>query len=162
VTIKDNNGCTFTATTFITQPTLLNIATAVAPNSCAGSVGSVTITGSGGTPVYTYSVDGLSSANIVNPLTSGTHTATVKDANSCTLTLTYNVGNTGSPVSGVGSQTNVSCFGGTNGGVTITTAGGTPGYSYTITPTGVTSGSGVFTSLTAGAYTVNVKDAAGC
>jgi len=44
----------------------------------------------------------------------------------------------------------------------VNTAGGTPGYSYTLTPTNMTSGTGVFAGLTAQAYTVNVKDAAGC
>lgn len=240
VTVRDNNNCLFNTTAIVTQPTLLNIATVVAPNSCAGSVGSVTITGSGGTPVYSYSVDGVSSTNIVSPLTSGTHTAlvmdnngcaqtstfnignitgpvtatinstnancgnangsatltgvtgglapyqyswngspfstnaftsgllagthtlTVIDANTCTLTVTYNVGNTGSPVSSIAAINNVSCFGGANGSFTINTAGGTPGYSYTLTPTNATSGSGVFAGLAAGAYSALVKDAAGC
>ncbi len=240
VTVRDNNNCLFNTTAIITQPTLLNIATVVAPNSCAGSVGSVTITASGGTPVYTYSVDGVGSANIASPLTNGTHTATIQDANgcsingtfnignitgpvtatinttnancgnangsatltgvtggqapyqyswngspfstnaftagllagthtltiidanTCTLTVTYNIGNTGSPVSSIGAVANVSCFGGANGSFTINTAGGTPGYSYTLTPTNATSGSGVFAGLTAQAYSALVMDAAGC
>jgi gliding motility-associated-like protein len=240
VTIRDNNNCTFNQTTIITQPTALTLNTAVTPNSCAGSVGSVTITGSGGTPAYSFSIDAVTSANTATGLTSGTHTATIMDnngcvqtatfnignitgpvtatvnttnancgnangsatltgvtggvgpyqyswnggpfssnafvsgllagthtltvldANTCTLTITYNVGNTGSPVSTIGAVSNVSCFGGANGSFTINTAGGTPGYSYTLTPTNATSGSGVFAGLAAGAYSALVKDAAGC
>jgi len=240
VTIRDNNNCSFIQTSIITQPSALGIALVSSPNSCAGSVGGVTITPSGGTPVYSFSIDAITSSNTGTGLTSGTHTATIQDANgcvingtfnignivgpasatvnttnancgnangsatltgvtggvapyqyswnggpfstnaftsgllagthtltildanTCTLTITYNVGNTGSPVSSIAALANVSCFGGANGSFTINTAGGTPGYSYTLTPTNATSGSGVFAGLTAQAYSALVMDAAGC
>ncbi len=76
--------------------------------------------------------------------------------------MNFNVGNTGSPSSAIATLTNVSCFGGANGGFSVSTSGGTPGYSYTLTPGNITSGFGIFTGLSAGAYTVNVKDALGC
>ena len=44
----------------------------------------------------------------------------------------------------------------------IFASGGFPGYGYTITPTGASNTTGLFNSLTAQTYTINVKDAAGC
>lgn len=240
VIVRDNNNCAAQQTAVITQPTPLAITFTTAPNSCAGSVGSVTIGVNGGTPVYSFSVNSVSSsntatglasgvqnaqvadangciitgtfniANITGPATAsvsttnancgnangsatvtgvtggtapyqysfngspfstntfaagqlaGTYPLTVLDANSCTLTVNYTIGNTGSPVALIGGQTAVSCFNGSNGSFTVNTSGGTPGYSYTLTPGNITSGSGVFTNLTSQPYTVLVKDAAGC
>ena len=240
VTIRDNNNCTTTQTVTITQPTALGLTFVTAPNSCSGSVGSVTMTATGGTPAYSFSVNSTASANTATGLSSGvqnaqisdangcirtgtfnignitgpatatvsvtnsncgnangsatvtgvtggsapyqysfngspfstntfiggqnagTYSLTVLDANSCTLTVNYTIGNTGGPVATIPTQSNVSCFNGTNGSFTVSTAGGTPGYNYTLTPGNITSGSGVFTNLSAQPYIVLVKDAAGC
>jgi gliding motility-associated-like protein len=57
-------------------------------------------------------------------------------------------------------QTNVSCFGGSNGSVTMSATGGSAPYSYSWSPgnlSGVTQ-----TSLTAGTYTVTATDNANC
>ena len=240
VTVRDVNNCTATQVVTITQPTPLSISFNTIPNSCAGSVGSVTLNVSGGTPAYSYSVNSVASGptatglasgvqnaqvsdangciitgtftigNITGPasgsvtstnancgnangsatvttvsggatpyqysfngspfssnnfaggLTAGSHSVVVLDANSCTLTINFTVGNTGSPVATIGTQSNVSCFNGTNGSFTVNTSGGTPGYSYTLTPGNITSGSGIFTNLTAQPYSILVKDAAGC
>ncbi|MBN2682870.1 MAG: PKD domain-containing protein [Bacteroidales bacterium] len=59
------------------------------------------------------------------------------------------------------SQVNVSCFGGSNGSATVTSAsGGTAPYSYTWSPN-VSSGNSA-TGLAAGTYSVTVNDATGC
>lgn len=166
VIVKDANGCTY-QTTF-------NIITVVGPSSavvavtnaaCGNTNGSATVTTvTGGLAPYQYSFNGgpFSTNNFVGSLGAGTGTVIVRDANSCTLTVTYVIGNTGSPVSNIAGQTNVSCFGGANGTFTVNTAGGTPGYSYTLTPGNITSGTGVYTNLAQGVYNITVKDAAGC
>ena len=61
----------------------------------------------------------------------------------------------------ISAQTNVSCFGGTNGSATATVTGGTSPYTYTwnTTPVQYTA---TATNLAAGIYTVTVKDANNC
>ena len=59
----------------------------------------------------------------------------------------------------VNNQTNVSCFGGNDGSITVSASGGTPDYVYTLNPGGVQNSTGVFTGLTSGNYTVTVNDA---
>lgn len=57
-------------------------------------------------------------------------------------------------------QTNVSCFGGTNGSATVSASGGTAPYTYSWSP-GNMNGSSM-TNLTAGTYTVTATDNANC
>lgn len=54
----------------------------------------------------------------------------------------------------------VSCNGGSDGSVTITSTGGTPTYTYDLGSG--TQGTGVFNGLTAGAYTVTITDNGSC
>src|SRR5207244_1258244 len=167
VTVKDANGCTTTQPVTITQPaSALGSSISSQTNvGCFGSsTGSVTVAGSGGTGPYTYSIDGTNFGNsgTFSSLAAGSYTVTVKDANGCTTTQPVTITH---PASGLGSsisaQTNVACFGGSTGSVTVAGSGGTSPYSYAID--GVTFGiSGTFNNLAAGPYTVTVKDANGC
>jgi gliding motility-associated-like protein len=166
VTVKDFNGCIITGTLntpMVTGPT----ATTITPTNatCGSANGSATVTTvTGGLAAYQYSFDGgaFSLSNNTGALLAGTHTVVVRDANSCTLTVNYNINNTGSPTSTIASSVNVNCFGGSTGSFTVNTVGGTPGFNYTLTPGGTTNTTGIFTSLTAQPYNVTVKDAVGC
>lgn len=166
VTVKDAAGCTFSLVANITTvigPNAANVA--ITPAACGNANGSATVTSvTGGVGPYQYSFNsGPFSTNsvVINQL-AGPKNVVVKDANGCTFTVNFNIGNTGSPVSVVSSFSNVSCFGGANGSFTLNTVGGTPNYNYTLTPGNITSGFGFFTNLGAGTYTVNVMDAMGC
>jgi hypothetical protein len=63
-------------------------------------------------------------------------------------------------VSTVSSQTNVTCYGGANGVITLTTTGGIAPYSYTWSPTGGSAATA--TGLSANTYSCIVKDANLC
>lgn len=63
------------------------------------------------------------------------------------------------------SVTNVSCFNGTNGSVTISVTGGTTPYQYQLAEGGAgawQSATNIYPGLSAGTYPVSVKDATGC
>ncbi|MDP3567398.1 gliding motility-associated C-terminal domain-containing protein [Sediminibacterium sp.] len=166
ITIKDANGCTYTTTAnipMVTGPTAANIAVTAA--ACGNANGSATVTSvTGGLPAYQYSFNGgpFVGSAIQAGMLAGPKSVVIMDANSCTLTVNFVIGNTGSPSSAIATLTNVSCFNGANGGFSVSTSGGTPGYSYTLTPGNITNGFGQFTNLTAQNYTINVKDALGC
>ncbi|MFN8229583.1 MAG: gliding motility-associated C-terminal domain-containing protein [Bacteroidia bacterium] len=166
ITVKDANGCTYSTTATVPTvngPTAATITTQNA--ACGNANGSATVSAvSGGNPAYQYSYGGgpFVGSNIQGGQVAGPKNVVIKDVNGCTLTVNYVIGNTGSPASALATTSNVSCFGGSNGSFSISTSGGTPGYSYTLTPGNITNGFGNFTGLTAGNYTVNVTDAAGC
>jgi hypothetical protein len=96
VTVTDVNGCTATRSETITQPAVLSISLLKTDPTCppgatppVNSNGSIDLSVTGGTPVYTYSWSNL--AGSPDPqdqtgLTAGTYTVTVTDANSCTAT----------------------------------------------------------------------------
>jgi gliding motility-associated-like protein len=166
VVVRDVNLCTFTVTTTVNNtagPTAVALSS-VASN-CGNPNGSVTVgTVTGGTATYQYSLNGgaLQAGTIFPNLLAGTYTVVVTDANSCTVSNTVTVINLGAPAAVISAQTNVSCNGGNNGSVTISASGGSgSGYTYTLN-TGQTNGTGVFSGLSAGNYTLSLTDGAGC
>ncbi|MBS1651905.1 MAG: gliding motility-associated C-terminal domain-containing protein [Bacteroidetes bacterium] len=166
ILVADANGCTYSTTTNISNVSGPSSATVQTSNATCGSAnGSATVTNiTGGTPVYMYSFNGgaYSATSSTLGLLAGPMSVTIKDANSCTLTVNFTISNTGSPTLSVVSTTNVSCNGGNNGSVSTSASGGTLPYSYTLNPLGATNTTGNFTSLTAQGYTIILKDAAGC
>jgi hypothetical protein len=127
-----------------------------------GNTGSATVVPSGGATPYSYSWSPSGgTAATASGLTTGTYTVLVTDANSCTTTHSFTIGQPASALTlSPSAQTNVSCNGGSNGSATVSATGGTPSYSYSWSPSG---GTGATASgLTAGVYTVLVTDANTC
>jgi hypothetical protein len=146
-TATDANGCTATTTVTITQPAALSASSTVTDVSCfGGSNGSVGVTSVGGTAPYTVTP-------AQTGLTAGTYTFTITDVNGCSTTTTATVAQPTAVLSAnITQQVNVSCFGGSNGSVVVTSVGGTA--PYTVTP--------AQTGLTAGNYIFVVSDLKGC
>ena len=161
VTVKDLNNCTTTNTIVVTSsgaPTVtLNAQTNV---SCfGGNNGTATFTASGGGGTYTYVLNtGASNlTGIFTNLPLGTYTVTVNDQFSCAATQTVNITQPTALSGSITTQTNVLCNGGNTGSVTVGGLNGTPGYQYSLNG-GAFQVSGTFGSLTAGSYTVTVRD----
>jgi gliding motility-associated-like protein len=162
VSVRDNLGCTQTASATVTQPTTLTVNVTPTAETCDYSNnGSALATPSGGTAPFTYSwAPGGQTTQTATGLAAGNYTVTVTDVQGCVKTATTTVTQP-APVSATfGSQTNVSCNGGSNASVTASGTGGTPNYTYTWMP-GSMSGAAV-SGLSAGIYTVTVLDAHAC
>jgi hypothetical protein len=170
-TVSDANGCTATRSFTVTQPAALAVSAASQTNiSCFGGAnGAASInTPTGGTSPYSYNWtpgnpvgDGTAS---VSGLTAGTWTCTVSDANGCTATSSFTLTQPAVLAVTAAAQTNVSCFGGSNGAASVATpTGGTAPYSYNWTPGNpVGDGTASVSGLTAGTWTCTVSDANGC
>ena len=162
LTVTDNLNCIATNTVIITQPTLLVASTTVTNETCNYlNNGSATASQTGGTSGYTYlwQPGGQVSASITNQ-PSGTYTVTVTDTKGCTST-TVAVINEPAPLTvNFINQINVSCFGGSNGSVGASPAGGTPNYTYSWTPGGSTNAT--LSNIPIGTYTITVKDNNNC
>jgi hypothetical protein len=89
VTVQDNNLCATTVSVVLTAPEALVITPVVINPICIGSNGSITLTTTGGTPNYQYSLNGgaFQPSNIFN-VGVGTYTVLVKDDANCTATAT--------------------------------------------------------------------------
>ncbi|MFN7014447.1 MAG: SprB repeat-containing protein, partial [Bacteroidia bacterium] len=94
----------------------------------------------------------------LNNLLAGTYTAVITSANGCTANVSATVTQSAALVAST-TQTNVSCFAGTNGSVTATVTGGTSPYTILWS-----NGSTSFTlnNLIAGTYTGVITSANGC
>lgn len=159
VTITDANGCPTTQSVTVTQPTPLTVAASNTPEGCSGNDGTATATPTGGTAGYTYSwAPSGGNAATATGLIAGTYTVTVTDANGCISTQSTIITQTSSLSSSV-TQTNVSCFGNTNGSATATPIGGTAPFTYSWTSGGTNA---TENNLAAGSYTVTVTDNSGC
>ncbi|RVT70900.1 hypothetical protein EOD40_17825, partial [Flavobacterium sufflavum] len=164
VTITDANGCTGTVSGItLTQPAAAVSGTTVVTNvACnGGTTGAINLTPTGGTGPYTFNWGGGITTEDRTGLAAGSYSVTITDANGCTGTVSgITLTQPGAINTATGSQTNVSCNGGSNGSASVSPSGGTPGYTYSWSPSGGTAATA--TGLAAGSYTVTVIDANGC
>ncbi len=161
VTVTDAGGCIKTQTVTITQPSVITASSTSTNTSCGSNTGTATATASGGTGTLTYSWSPAGgNAAAATALAGGSYTCTVTDANGCTQTTSVTVNSTGGPTLSAAGQTNDLCNGGATGTASVSATAGTTPYTYSWSPSG---GAGATaSSLTAGVYTVIVKDASGC
>jgi len=113
-----------------------------------------------GTPPYFYSWAPSGGTNATaTVLQQGTYTVTVTDSNALQGTASTTVGEPAAALSGT--QSHVNPVGSNaNGSATVVAAGGTPGYTYSWSPSGGTAATA--TGLVAGNYSVWITDANGC
>lgn len=130
-------------------------------NGIANGSANVSLSGGVAPYSYTWSPNPLlgQGTSSVTGLSAQTYTVFVKDGLGCTTSATFSITEP-SPITTAVTLTNVSCNGGSNGTAIINTSGGVGPYTYTWSPTGGNSASSV--NLTAGIYTISVKDFNNC
>jgi|GEM_PF-1116256 len=156
-------GCESTARVAVTV-TLSTIAVPTTDSvqpTCAVATGSITVSAPVGAE-YTYSKDGTTfqASPVFADLASGSYTITVKNAANCTATATVVINEApAAPATPMASVTQPTCAVAT-GIITVTSPVGT-GLTYSIDGTTFVS-TAVFSGLSAGTYTVTVKNASDC
>jgi hypothetical protein len=160
VNVTNNCAISSVLTVTITEPSVIIPNSSFTQPSCnGGSNGSATLNPSGGTPGYTYSWSPASStSSVASGLSAGVHNYTITDANACTKTGSLNITQP-TAVFATGSTTSA-CSSQSNGAVTASVSGGTPGYTYSWSPN--VSTTSVAVNLTPGTYTFQATDANGC
>ena len=159
ITVTDISGCaTVVNTTIAIQSGFTTNIQNVSDENCGLSDGSFTVTHTGGSTPFTYTIgSGATNNPSFTNLSSGTYTVTISDANGCTATQTATLGNT-NVVLNVSSVQNATC-GMSNGSISFS-ANGTAPYTFDIGNGGVSNN--VISGLSAGTYTVTVTDGNGC
>ncbi|WP_337045172.1 hypothetical protein [Emticicia sp. 17c] len=166
VTVKDNNGCSFTQKATVSQPTLVSTSSSVLQDvSCfEGNDGKGQVIGSGGTFPYTFSIDGTNfvSNNVFDGLMANTYQFWVKDANGCTKTsASITITQPTLLVPSVAAFSNALCNGSSDGTITLAATGGTSPYQYSRDNQSYQAAT-LLTAFPAGEFMVYVKDSKGC
>lgn len=165
VVITDANGCTKDVPVEIVSPALLEAVEIdiVDVNCFGGADGEITIGGTGGLEPYTFSIGGgaFGASGTFTDLAAGSYNLEVKDANDCIGMITLVVNQPPALTLTLVSSTNITCFGGADGVISVSAAGGTPTYTYSIDG-GTYAAATTFSGLSAGSHTVRVKDANDC
>ena len=136
--------------------------------SCYGtSDGSITVAATEGTPPYQYSKapgGPYQSANNFTGLKAGSYTIYVKDSKGCDGTTgIISIVQPGAKKTANFTKTDVSCYNGADGSITVLPFSGKPPFKYKMWSTGVLHDTNVFPGLRAGsAYRVYIVDAVGC
>lgn len=163
VTVTDGAGCTDTESVFIAQPQPLSLSVTKTAALCkGGTTGTAVATGAGGTPAYTYAMNGgaFGSTGSFTGLTAGVDTIHLKDSHGCTkdtaisiteptrITLSYTL-------------TQPLCYGSANGSISLAASGGVPGYQYAV-GAGSFGNTALFSGLSAGTYALHIRDSNLC
>jgi gliding motility-associated-like protein len=163
ITVTDGANCVGSAAFVTTQPTqLVSAITSFSNVTCFGLTnGQATIQANGGTGAYGYTwTPGPQTSAVMINVGANTYTCNVKDANNCTTSQVVTITEPQAIVMSASSFSNISCFGGSNGQISTSVQGGTPGYTYNWSP--AQPNSGVLGGLSAGGYSLTVTDTRTC
>jgi gliding motility-associated-like protein len=162
--LRDTNGCQFDTAVALTQPTFITPSIAITQPSCNGYADGIVVVGAtGGTPGYTYSYDngGYSATTTYSGQVAGIDSVWIRDANGCVHDTVFTISQPDRIIFTDIAKTDISCYGGSDGTVTITGSGATPPYSYALNAIPWQS-SNVFGGLQAGLEFVRIQDSHGC
>lgn len=173
-TVNDANNCSVTLSVTLTEPAPLSLSSVLAQYngynvSCyGGSNGNIDLSVTGGTAPYSYNWSNTVTMQDLVGVDAGSYSVVVTDANNCSANisavLTEPNALAGSAATSVfPAGTGVSCFGSTDGNITLATIGGTQPYTYSWSgPNGFTGSSQNISGVSAGNYNVVITDANGC
>jgi hypothetical protein len=157
VYVTDANSCMNSATVNVSGTSAPSASATVTQSvTCSGGMnGAASVNISGGTPGYTVNWSNATTGTSISNVPKGPYSYTVTDGAGCITSGTVNIA--GAPDIITNSQ--LDCSTGT-GSATVTATGGTPGFTYSWTPGGMSTD--IVTGLANGNYTCTVTDANNC
>ena len=161
VTVTDDNGCSATADYCPSQPTVVTVTTTQVDPFCGQSTGTITATGAGGTPGYTYNWSDGQTTQTATGLPAGTYTVTATDGNGCTGTISATLIDQPGVTATASVNANASCEGTCNDGEVTVSGDINPTYTY-IWDDINSSTTATVSALDTGTYCVTVTDIQGC
>ena len=164
VIVTDNNGCMAYDTIVVQQGPQPILSVAVQNVSCFGANdGMITPSATVGTTPYQFSINGGSTwqnAGVqYGPSGQASYFVTVRDSNGCVESDSVFVLEPALLVIDSFTINEVSCYGGSDGDITVNHSGGTPGYFYSWSNLQTTQ---TATGLSTGTFSVIVTDINGC
>ncbi|MEA3445395.1 MAG: FISUMP domain-containing protein, partial [Bacteroidota bacterium] len=160
LTVTDSHNCQSTSSSFISQPSIINIAPAITNISCFGdNNGAIDITVTGGVNPYTFLWSTNSSFEDITNLSSGAYSIAVTDFNGCTQIHDNIVIGQPSEINTNITVTQPSDYGIADGAIAMTVSGGVSPYSF-LWSNGATTQS--ISGLLPGTFNVTIVDSENC
>lgn len=165
--ISDDAGCSADTMLTVGNISPLSITATTTPDTCGAPNGtaSVQVVSNGfETPPFTFQWDdaaGNQTTQVAQNLSTGTYSVTATDANGCQASLEVNIRSEENGFDASMTPGEVSCYGDSNGVVSVTAMGGNGDYAYSWTKVGDTLELGTSATLSgvdAGQYRVVVTD----
>lgn len=142
----------------INEPDSIQMNGFITQAQCGGNDGSINLTVSGAFPPFTFLWSTGATTEDITNLTAGNYTVVVTDSMGCSDSITFNLNNISS-MNITSIVTQVTCAGGNNGAIDVTTSGGTLPYTFSWSNGPTTED---INTLTAGTYIITITDSAGC
>ncbi|MBR9855219.1 MAG: DUF11 domain-containing protein, partial [Algicola sp.] len=177
ITIVDlrDPACSVVLNQTLTQPDVLDVTASITNDlTCTNGGATITATSTGGTPAYQYQLEdtlggviiAFQSSNVFTGLADGDYIVRSRDTNLCEDTTPITIV---PPATIAFDLTPTACYSGNNDGtVQVDVTDGNGNYQFSInggawiTPTPVSATTYTFINLTAGTYTIDVRDQYGC
>ncbi|WP_437396087.1 T9SS type B sorting domain-containing protein [Flagellimonas lutimaris] len=168
-------ACSVTLNQTLTQPDVLDVIASITNElTCTNGGATITATATGGTPAYEYQLEdtigtvitAYQSSNVFTGLADGNYVIRARDVNLCEDTTPITV----DPTEIIAFDlTPTVCYSGNNdGSIQVDVTSGNGNYQFSInggawiTPSPVNATTYTFNNLTAGTYTIDVRDQYGC
>ncbi|MEX0811999.1 MAG: hypothetical protein WD048_07260, partial [Chitinophagales bacterium] len=169
VRVNDDIGCAKTDTVTLIEPDTLT-ATATLDNAIScfdADDAQISISASGGTGTLEYSIDSGATFqldSVFTGISSGSYIATVRDANECTATVSGTIEITNPPELTIAAvlDSNISCHNANDAQISATASGGSGDLEFSIDSGATYQVDTFFSNLSAGDYTIIVRDTSGC
>jgi gliding motility-associated-like protein len=158
---KDAANCPIDTTITIAQYPIITAVNTKQNNCPFNSNGTVSISASGGNPVYEYRYNNgafQSSSNFIN-LINGVFTYSVRDRNNCIRIFTDTLKSHPKPDIGIAMKKNVSCYGFSDGKIRVNISSGKSPFTYSWNIAGSNDS---IANLSSGTYTAFVNDSNNC
>ncbi len=172
IDVRDGKNCTDSQT--ITIDTELTVTASAGNIAACGTVTDVDVTAAGGDGIYVYAVvaDGATPVAgdfaVTNPISvtgTGDYDVYVRENNGnagfCEAMYDINIVQD-APVAAVPTVTDATCFGGSDGSISLAASGGEAPYTYSIDGGATFGPATTFNNLSAGSYDVRLRDANNC
>lgn len=165
VIVKDNNGCTASAPAVVQKsaPMKAWLSDINHVSSCGLADGNITIANEGGFAPYQYGINGgdFKSSNIFENLPQGNYTVAIKDSRGCETSASTTIKKDAALTITISTVLSATACNANSGYLVVNAVGGSSRYQFSLNG-GAYQTSNIFEDLTAGLYTIKVKDSRGC
>ncbi|MCX6257829.1 MAG: T9SS type A sorting domain-containing protein [Bacteroidia bacterium] len=160
ITVIDAALCSITGSFIVTQPDQLIADDVITDVSCyEGTNGAINLTVTGGTTPYSYVWSNGAHTKDISNLVAGNYSVVITDTHSCTISGAYVVNQPPIFLANTQLVSGISCFGSSDGVVTVVETNGVAPFTYLWSNGGSTA---TISGLATGTYSVTVTDAHGC